>query len=282
MQNQIQVFSSKSFGQLEVLMIGDKPYFPAKDCAATLGYKDTTNAIKQHCRWVVKHHLPHPQSPNKTLAVNFIPEGDLYRLIIRSKLPAAEQFERFVFDEVLPTIRKTGAYVTDALLQKLTESEEEVGRYLAALTNERNQRRAIERQCGSLNIQVSNLNEENKILESCIGAILPSAEYCNLILQCKDAIPITVIASAYGFSAVRFNKLLHKLGIQRRVGGTWVLYSRYHNNGYTVLCSYPINAKESVDHTYWTQNGRKFLYDTLKMYGILPEVERLSGVETLC
>ena len=80
------------------------------------------DAVIRHCRWVVKHDLPHPQSP-KLITMNFIPEGDLYRLIVKSKLPEAERFERWVFDEVLPSIRKYGLYATDELLDEMLESE---------------------------------------------------------------------------------------------------------------------------------------------------------------
>ena len=100
--NEMKIFQHEEFGKFGLIEIDGKPYFPAKRCAEALGYKDTINAIKQHCRWVVKHHLPHPQSPDKTIEVNYIPEGDLYRLIARSNLPGAEKFERWVFDEVLP------------------------------------------------------------------------------------------------------------------------------------------------------------------------------------
>lgn len=109
MSDQLQIFENEEFGKLEVLTIDGKTYFPAKECAKVLGYKDTTNAIKLHCRWVVKHHLPHPQNPSKTIIKNFIPEGDLYRLIIRSKLPGAVRFETWVMDDVLPTLRRHGA-----------------------------------------------------------------------------------------------------------------------------------------------------------------------------
>lgn len=109
--NELKVFSSTEFGELGVMVIDGKEYFPAKHCANILGYKDTTNAIKQHCKGVVKHHLP---TNGGMQMVNYIPEGDLYRLIVSSKLPAAEKFERWVFDEVLPSIRRNGGYVTNA------------------------------------------------------------------------------------------------------------------------------------------------------------------------
>ncbi|HBF5148177.1 hypothetical protein BER37_001256 [Clostridioides difficile] len=112
MSNNLQIFKNNDFGEIRTVEIDGKPYFVATDIARCLGYKDTTNAIKQHCKWVVKHHIPHPQSKTKTLEVNVIPEGDMYRLITNSELPSAEKFERWVFDEVLPSIRKTGTYST--------------------------------------------------------------------------------------------------------------------------------------------------------------------------
>ena len=105
--NEIKVFANSEFGELSVLEMDGKMYFPATACAKKLGYQDAINAIKQHCKGVVKHHLP---TNGGMQTVNMIPEGDLYRLIAHSRLPAAERFERWVFDEVLPTIRKTGGY----------------------------------------------------------------------------------------------------------------------------------------------------------------------------
>lgn len=108
--NAMQVFQNSEFGELGVLEIDGKPYFPATTCAKALGYVKPHNAIVRHCRYSLKRGVPHPQSPDKIITVNFIPEGDLYRLITHSKIPSAERFEKWVFDEVLPTIRKTGSY----------------------------------------------------------------------------------------------------------------------------------------------------------------------------
>lgn len=119
MSKEIQIFNNEQFGKIRMIKIDDKPYFVATDIAKALGYKDTTNAIKQHCRWVVKHKVPHPQSKNKTLEVNVIPEGDMYRLITNSELPSAEKFESWVFDEVLPQIRKTGSYQIPKMSKEL-------------------------------------------------------------------------------------------------------------------------------------------------------------------
>lgn len=108
----LQIFESNYFGQLRTIDDDNgKVMFVASDVAKMLGYNRPNDAVNAHCRYTVKCRIPHPQGKG-TLEVNVIPEGDLYRLITHSKLPAAEKFESWVFDEVLPTIRKTGSYKT--------------------------------------------------------------------------------------------------------------------------------------------------------------------------
>lgn len=119
--NEMQVFQNSEFGELGVLEIEGKPYFPATACVKILGYANPKDAIKRHCRYSLKQGVPHPQNPSKTIEMNFIPEGDLYRLITHSKLPAAERFEKWVFDEVLPSIRRTGGYGNQAALGTVVE-----------------------------------------------------------------------------------------------------------------------------------------------------------------
>ena len=113
MKNKIKIFESKEFGLLRTLEENGKILFCGKDVAAALGYSNTKDAIKRHCRWGVKHDIPHPQSPTKTIEMTFIPEGDVYRLVAHSRLPIAAKFESWIFDEVLPTIRHTGGYVAN-------------------------------------------------------------------------------------------------------------------------------------------------------------------------
>ena len=106
----IQVFNNEQFGALRTYEEDGQILFCGKDVAASLGYKDTTNAMKRHCRGVAKRH-PIQDSLGRTQEAVFITEPDLYRLIIHSKLPTAEKFERWVFEEVLPAIRRTGGYM---------------------------------------------------------------------------------------------------------------------------------------------------------------------------
>ena len=105
--NELKVFSSSEFGDLGVMLIEGKEHFPATQCAKILGHENPSRAVRKYCKGVTKMVTP---SEGGVQTTNYIPEGDLYRLIVRSQLPAAEKFERWIFDEVLPSIRKNGAY----------------------------------------------------------------------------------------------------------------------------------------------------------------------------
>lgn len=107
--NELQIFNNEEFGQVRMVEIDGKPYFMGSDIAKALGYARPNDAIKQHCRATVKHST---HISGKTQEVNFIGEGDMYRLITHSKLESAERFETWVFDEVLPSIRKNGGYIS--------------------------------------------------------------------------------------------------------------------------------------------------------------------------
>ena len=106
--NEIQIFNSSEFGEIRTVEIDNKPYFMASDVAKSLGYSNPNKAINDHCRAITKCSIP---ISGKMQEVNFIPEGDIYRLVVHSKLPQADKFERWVFDEVLPSIRKNGGYI---------------------------------------------------------------------------------------------------------------------------------------------------------------------------
>ena len=107
MENMIQVFENKEFGKVRTVEENGKVMFVASDVAKALGYSRPADAITAHCKGSVKHRLP---TNGGMQDLKIIPEGDVYRLITHSKLPAAEKFESWVFDEVRPAIRKTGTY----------------------------------------------------------------------------------------------------------------------------------------------------------------------------
>jgi prophage antirepressor-like protein len=266
--NEMQIFNNSEFGSLEILEINGKPWFPATKVAKTLGYAEPEKAIRTHCKGVsemdtmVQTGIKSDGTPAmRQTVVKIIPEGDIYRLIVRSKLPSAERFEKWVFDEVLPSLRKHGIYAAedlinnpDLLIQAATALKEERAR--TAL-----------------------LTKTVAVQKQQIAEMKPKASYYDLILQCKGVLPITVIAKDYGKSGQWLNAYLKNLGVQFKVGGTWVLYQQYAGQGYTQTKTHEfINAKtglpDSKVNTYWTQKGRLFLYETLKNNGLLPTIER--------
>lgn len=140
-----EIFKNDEFGQIRTVEVEGKPYFVASDIAKALGYKRPSDAVSAHCRYTVKHSIPHPQSKNKTMEVNIIPEGDMYRLITNSELPSAEKFESWVFDEVLPTIRKHGAYMTNEVIEKTLTDPDYLIQLATALKDERQARQLAEK-----------------------------------------------------------------------------------------------------------------------------------------
>ena len=135
-----------TYAQNSVRLIedGGQILFCGKDVASILGYKDATNALKLHCRGVVKHH-PIVDSLGRSQSARFITEPDLYRLITRSKLPEAEKFERWVFEEVLPSIRARGGYLTPDAVEKALSDPDFIIRLATELKEERGKRAQLEK-----------------------------------------------------------------------------------------------------------------------------------------
>lgn len=106
---EVQVFNNKQFGALRTYDEDGQVLFCGKDVAKALGYKRTADAISNHCKGSVKRRPL--QTAGGVQEFVFITEPDLYRLIVHSKLPSAEKFESWVFEEVLPAIRRTGGYI---------------------------------------------------------------------------------------------------------------------------------------------------------------------------
>lgn len=165
MGSDMQIFKNEQFGEVRMIEENGKPLFCGSDVARALGYARPNDAIVDHCRCTVKRRIPHPQSPDKEIGMAFIPEGDVYRLIVRSKLPAADKFERWVFDEVIPSIRKNGGYIAG---QETMSDVELMARALIVAQN------VIEEK----NRQISGLTEENLLMK-------PKAEYFDDLVDRK-------------------------------------------------------------------------------------------------
>ena len=142
--NSIERFNHDIFGTIRTIEADGKVMFCGRDVAAALGYTNTNKAIQDHCKGV-PFRYPLPTSGG-VQDVRFITEGDLYRLIASSKLPSAQQFEAWVFDEVLPSIRKRGGYLTPEAAEQALTDPDFIIRLATELKTERAQRAQLEAQ----------------------------------------------------------------------------------------------------------------------------------------
>ena len=140
--NELQIFDNQDFGKVRTLEEGENILFCASDVAKALGYKNPTEAIQDHCKRVVERCTSDSLGRRQTM--KFIPGGDIYRLAASSKLPGAEKFESWIFDEVVPTIHKHGAYMAPETLEKVLLSPDTLMQLAQNLKEEQEKRRALE------------------------------------------------------------------------------------------------------------------------------------------
>lgn len=257
--NELQIFENKEFGKIRTVEINGEPYFVGKDVADILGYQNGSRDIQRHVDAEDRQNYQNGTfESNRGMTV--INESGLYSLILSSKLPTAKKFKRWVTSEVLPSIRSHGMYATEELL---ANPDIAIAAF-QALKVEREQRQLLQFEC----------NKQKQI----IGELKPKADYTDIILQSKSLVTVTQIAKDYGLSGTALNEMLHRYGVQYKQSGQWLLYSKYHNNGFThsetVTITHSDGRTGTVMNTKWTQKGRLFIYNLLKSYGFLPVIER--------
>ena len=224
----MEIFNNAEFGRVRVIEEDGNYLFCAKDVAEALGYAVPRKAIYDHCRYVLKRNVPHPQSETKTVQMLFISEGDVYRLIVHSKLPSAERFERWVFDEVLPALRKNGIYITDPLVRQFARDPDFAHAVVDALYE-----------------QTDRVNE-----------LAPKASYFDAFVDPGDAVPIRIAAKQLGVSEHWLVRLLVGCRMLYRCNGRLVPYADRRFRGMFV-------AKER--RTMVTPLGKQVLHEFIGM-----------------
>lgn len=250
--NELKIWESPEFGELRVVEMNGEPWMVGKDVAQALGYKDTVNALKSHvddedkARWQITTQF----GSKETTIIN---ESGLYSLVLSSKLPGAKRYRRWVTSEVLPSIRKHGAYMTPETIQKALLNPDTMIQLCQQLKDEQE--------------RSARLKEANERLE-------PAARYAHDCLLADGGRLASSIAQEYGMSAIKFNQLLHRLGIQYKQGWQWLLYAKHTGKGYTETRVNLIPHNDGFTHqhpeTLWTAKGRAFLYKKLKDVGYVP------------
>ncbi|WP_347975370.1 phage antirepressor [Limosilactobacillus fermentum] len=258
MENKLQLFNFNG-SEVRTLVINDEPHFVGNDVAKILGYQRVGDALKQHVDSDERKTLTYKafgdlaQSlwkdndfSNKTV----ITESGVYSLIFGSELPNAKQFKHWVTHEVLPSIRKTGAY----------QAKPKDNYQIPATYGEALQLAAA--------------------LQTKIEHDAPSLKYFHDQMRNPGLMTTTEIAKDYGWSARKLNKYLESKGVIYRQGNKWVIYQKYADKGYSQYEPFPYDNNKGVKNNLkWTQRGKKFIYDLLAEDGIRPVLEQMNLLE---
>lgn len=223
-QNGIEVFENPIFGQIRMVMVDDEPMFCLIDVCRALEMSNPT---------MVAQRLDEDERTKLDLGrageTNFITESGLYAVIVRSDKPNAKKFRKWVTSEVLPSIRKHGAYATKDTIDKIISNPDYGIMLLQNLKEEREKREEAERR----NAILSHVNKTYTMTE---------------------------IAKELGLrSANELNKWLSDMHIQYKVNGTWVMYSDYSDKGYEDIKQEVLDSGRVVYHRKITQIGREFI-----------------------
>lgn len=236
MDELIKLFKNQEFGDIRLLEIDNKAYFVANDVAKSLGYLHPKDAVTRHCRGAMIQRLTDNQGFMRDTKV--IPEGDVYRLVVKSELPAADKFESWIFDEVIPSIRNNGVYATQETIDKILLNPDFGIKLLTQLKEEQ---------------------EKNKEKEKQLQLQQPKVEYVDKLLKSETSFSTTELAADFGISAIKLNKILIEKKIIRKLVTGHVLCSRYLDRGYQYMLPIEKDGK-SMRQLRWTERGRAFIH----------------------
>lgn len=262
--NELKIFENPAFGKVRVVEQGGEPWFVATEVARILGYSQAAKAVREH---VKDNHkgVSEMDTPGGRQKIVIIDEAGLYTLVMRSKLPQAEEFQEWVTAEVLPAIRKTGGYIAGS--EKMSDAELMAKAVLVA------QATIKERDA-----RIAELETENTVQRQAIADFKPTQEYVDKILASKDVVTTTQIAADYGMSAVQLNMFLAEQRVQRVVGGQWILYKNHMGKGYTKSETIRIKHRDGSEgikmQTKWTQKGRLFIHNLLTNKGYKANMDK--------
>lgn len=265
--NELTVFQNEQFGQVRTIVKDGEPWFIAADVCRALEVKNARDAVARldddEKGVVLTDTLGGQQN------MTIVNEPGLYALVLGSRKPEAKAFKRWITHEVIPSIRKHGAYLTPETLGKAIADPQWSIALLTALKEERE--------------KVSSLQEENAAQKQLLAEAAPKVRYCDVVLRSKGTVSISKIAKDYGMSAQEMNQTLANLNIHYRQGNCWLLYQRYARSGYTQSHTTVAPDGKRGNHktmratlsTNWTQKGRLFLYEVLKSkLNLVPLIER--------
>ena len=256
--NQLQIFQNNTFGKVRVVEQKGEPWFVAKDVCECLEINNSRQALGR---------LDVDEKAGVTLndgrqnrEMNIVNEYGLYSLVLSSRKPEAKEFKRWITHEVIPSIRKHGAYLTDDVAKQVVQDPSFLIQIAQALQEEKAKRQEAEAMV---------VYQEQQIAE-----FKPVKDYVDQILSSTSTMTITQIAADYDLTAVQLNKILHEAGLQRKVGDQWILYKRHMSKGFTKSETFTFKRSDGRDdakiNTKWTQKGRLKIHEILTAKGYEP------------
>ena len=265
MENQLQIFSNPEFGEVRT-QVDEKgePWFCAKDVCDALKHTNSRRAIAQLVDEgdVTKRYTP---TSSGDQLMTYINESGLYSLILFSKLESAKRFKHWVTSDVLPTIRKRGAFFTNDALERAVREPDFLIKLASAIKHERQQKEMYAQKCTEQGETIKQLEKQSAYVEH--------------VLQSTALLNINQIAQDYGISAQCLNRLLRQHEIQYKSNKQWILYAKYKDKGYVHSTTHILDNGIVVMHTQWTQKGRLFLYERLKSWGFYPIMEQQEMIK---
>jgi len=233
--NELKIFENPEFGEIRTIEENGKVLFCGSDIAKALGYKNPSKALSDHCKGVTKRYTPTASGKQE---MNFIPESDIYRLAAKSELSGAERFESWIFDEVLPSIRKNGGYIAG---QAELSPEELMARALMVA-----QKTLAERDA-----RISALTVENQIMA-------PKAEYFDDLVDRNLLTSFRETAKQLEIKEKAFIAfLMEKKFIYRDKKGKLMPYAEKNNGLFEVKECFNEKTQWSGTQTMITPKGRE-------------------------
>jgi prophage antirepressor-like protein len=239
--NELMIFNNPEFGEVRTLEEDGKVIFCGSDVAKALGYANSRKAISDHCRGVTKRYTPTASGEQE---MSFIPESDLYRLVFSSKLPTAEKFTEWVTAEVLPSIRKHGAYMTQDTLEAAILNPDYLLKVVTALKDETDKRKALE--------------VSNAALAVDLEIARPKADYFDQLVERNTLTNFRETAKQLDTPPKKFVAfLLEKKYIYRDKKGKLLPYEQKNNGLFEVKECFNEKTQWSGTQTLVTPKGRE-------------------------
>ena len=233
MDNKIEVFKNEQFGEVRTILIGGEPWFAGKDVALVLRYSNPQKAIRDHVD-------EEDRTVNESFTVHGTPitlinESGVYSLIMSSKLPEAKAFKRWITHEVIPSIRKTGGYMTDSLLAQIQNDPAVIYEFANALISERSRSKTLEQQ---------------------LSIAKPKAEYYDAFINPDDCTNIRTTAKELKIPERKFVQfLLKERFLFRSPSGQLLPYNKKSNEGLFIVRDY-ITYTFTGSQTFFTPKGK--------------------------